>query len=84
VLPNRYPLRRDVRWYVDDEHGFGRLLDLGVIQPRLHALYSWSAAELSIPELDTLLQGCVPAYAWDTTDAEHWNPTPRPAVRTAR
>jgi hypothetical protein len=84
VLPAQYPLRRDLQWYVDDEQGVGRLLDLGVIRPRLRALYSWSAAELAIPELDTLLERQVPAYAWDTADDEPWNPTPRLVVRTAR
>ena len=84
VLPDRYPLRRDLQAYVDGEQGAGRLLDLGVILPRLPALYSWSAVELAIPEMDTLSQGCVPAYAWDTTDAEPWNPAPGRVVRTAR
>ena len=60
VMPDSYPLTRDLQWYVDNEHGFGRLLDLGMIQPRLGALYSWSAAELSIPELCTLVRDGVP------------------------
>jgi hypothetical protein len=68
VLPDRYPLRGDLQWYVDLEDGFGHFLDLGVIQPRLDALYSWSAVELSIPELGLLLRDGVPAYAWDSTD----------------
>ena len=62
VMPDRYPLTRDLQWYIDNERGFGRILDLGMIQPRLGALYSWSAAELSIPELCTLVQDGVPAY----------------------
>ncbi|HSE08825.1 MAG TPA: hypothetical protein VLB29_09170 [Nocardioidaceae bacterium] len=74
VMPSRYPLTRDLQWYVDNEHGFGRLLDLGLIQPRLGALYSWSAAELSTPELSTLVQHGVPTYVWDETDVEPWNP----------
>jgi hypothetical protein len=39
-MPDRYPLTRDLQWYVDNEHGFGRILDLGVIQPRFGARYS--------------------------------------------
>src|SRR5262245_44572958 len=35
VLPDRYPLPGDLRRYVDDEAGFGRLLDLGMIRPRI-------------------------------------------------
>jgi hypothetical protein len=84
VLPDRYPLRGDLRRYIDEEHGFARLLDIGVIRPRLDALYSWSAVELSIPELTALLRDCVPAYAWDITDAEPWNPAPRLGARAAR
>ena len=29
VMPDRYPLTRDLGWYIDNEHGFGRILDLG-------------------------------------------------------
>ncbi len=43
VLPNRYPLGDDVAPFVAGENGFGRLLDYGIIQPRLRALYDWSA-----------------------------------------
>lgn len=84
VLPDRYPLERDLASYIEDEHGFGRLLDLGVIQPRLEALYSWSGVQLGRPELGDLLRDGVPAYAWDTTDAKPWNPAPGPLARTAR
>ena len=73
-MPDRYPLTRDLQWYIDNEHGFGRILDLGMIQPRLGVLYSWSAAELSIPELSTLVHDGVPAYSWDVTDVEPWDP----------
>ena len=84
VMPDTYPLTRDLAWYIDSELGFGRVLDLGMIQPRLTALYSWSAAELSIPELGTLVRDGVPSYAWDGADAEPWNPAPGRLVRAAR
>ncbi len=84
VLPDRYPLPRELEWYVRGEQRFGRLLDLGVILPRLPVLFAWSAAELSMPELANLLQGCVPTYAWDTGDDGPWNPRPGLGVRTAR
>lgn len=84
VMPDRYPLTRDLQWYVDNEHGFGRLLDLGIIQPRFAQLYAWSAAELSIPELATLVQDGVPAYAWDTADVQPWNPAAGRLARAAR
>ena len=84
VLPSSYPLRRNLSDYVADEHGVGRLLDLGMIQPRLDSLYSWSAAELSIPGLCDLLRDGVPAYAWDIADAAPWDPPPTRLVRAAR
>ena len=84
VLPDTYPLTRDLQWYIANEHGFGQLLDLGIIQPRLQALYSWSAAELSIPELSTMVHDGVPTYAWDHNDVEPWNPPPPTLARAAR
>ncbi len=84
VLPDHYPLREDLDWYVGRENGFGRILDLGVIGPRLEALYSWSATELSIPQLYPLLRDGVPAYAWDSTDSAPWDPSPRLTTRAAR
>ena len=84
VLPNRYPLGDDVAPYVADENGFGRLLDYGIIQPRLRALYDWSARELGEPEVAGLLVGEIPAYAWDPAEAADWTP-PLPALaRLAR
>src|SRR6185312_15790614 len=38
VLPDRYPLDDDLGAYVDAEHRVGRLLDVGVIVPRLEPL----------------------------------------------
>lgn len=84
VMPDRYPLTRDLQWYIDHEHGFGRILDLGLIQPRLEALYAWSSAELSIPELCGLVQGGVPSYSWEVTDVEPWNPEAGRPARVVR
>ena len=49
VLPDLYPLQGELDDYIADEHTVGRLLDLGVIVPRLTELYRWSADELRIP-----------------------------------
>ena len=84
VLPDQYPLTRDLRWYIENERGFGHLLDLGIIQPRLEELYAWSAVELSIPELSRMVQDGVPTYVWDRDDADPWNPPPRTLARAAR
>jgi hypothetical protein len=51
VLPHEYPLRGSVQSYLTAELRFGRLLDFGVIQPRLQQLYEWSAHELAAPGL---------------------------------
>ena len=84
VLPERYPLGDDIAPFVEAEHGVGHLLDVGVIQPRVAALYQWSAAELELPGLTGLLDGEVPAYAWDPADADHWRPHPSRFARWAR
>lgn len=55
VLPHVYPLQGELDDYISDEHTFGRLLDLGVIVPRLNELYGWSAHELRIPEVTDLV-----------------------------
>ena len=56
VLPDRYPLGDDVDTYIAVEHGFGHMLDIGFIQPRLGHLYDWSSEELALPGLRVLLQ----------------------------
>jgi len=84
VLPNRYPLDGDLADYIADEHTVGRILDLGVITPRLEELYGWSAAELRIPEVADLVRDATPAYAWDHNDREPWMPSPTRLVRVVR
>ncbi len=84
VLPARYPLGDDVGPYLASEHGVGRLLDRGVIEPRIHQLYDWSAAELGVPALRGLLVGTTPAYAWDAADDGVWHPAPSPVIRVVR
>ncbi len=84
VLPDRYPLEGELDDYVADEHTIGRLLDLGVISPRLTELYRWSADELRIPELTALVAGATPSYAWDPRDGTPWRPEPTRLVRVVR
>jgi hypothetical protein len=84
VLPLRYPLTGELDDYIADEHAVGRLLDLGVIVPRLTELYRWSAEELRIPEVADLVCDATPAYAWDHHDREPWAPPPRRLVRAVR
>ena len=84
VLPDRYPLGDDVENYIAAEHGFGHLLDIGVVQPRLDSLYRWSAEELGLPALRELLDGAVPRYAWDAGDDAMWQIPPSRLARAAR
>jgi hypothetical protein len=83
-MPDRYPLTGDLHWYIQNERGFGRILDLGLIQPRLGALYAWSATELSIPEVSTMVRDGVPAYSWDVSDVGPWDPPTGRWARAAR
>src|SRR6185503_9989564 len=46
VLPDRYPLDRDVDRYIAAEQRLGRMLDYAVVIPRVQRLYEWSAVEL--------------------------------------
>lgn len=80
VLPVRYPATDDVRFYVDAENHLGRLLDYGVILPRLELLYEWSAEELGQPALRDLVRGAIPSYAAPGNATALWRPVPAPAL----
>lgn len=84
VLPDVYPLDDELDRYIADEHTIGRLLDVGVILPRVTELYRWSADELRIPEVADLVCGTTPAYAWDPCDGDPWTPTTTWLVRGVR
>lgn len=77
VLPDEYPLTGDVDDYLSNELGFGRLLDFGVIVPRLGALYEWSARELGAPGLAGCLHDGAMTYAWPFEDRAVWEPPER-------
>jgi len=73
VIPNQYPLTRDVEWYIADEQRVGRLLDYALIAPRLRCLYEWSAAELNEPRLLRLVRDGSPIYAWPYEQRHVWH-----------
>lgn len=75
VLPNLYPLEDDLELYLKNEHDLGRMLDYGVIGPRLQLLYEWSAGELGIPGLTGLIRNGIPIYAWSYSDRAAWIPS---------
>jgi hypothetical protein len=72
VLPDRYPLEFDVARYIADEQRLGRLLDYGVIAPRLQRLYEWSAWDLDEPRLLELIHDGDPVYAWPVEQRHVW------------
>ena len=74
VLPDEYPLRDSVDSYLDAELGFGRLVDYGVIVPRLQQLYEWSAHELGAPGLLDCVRDGAMTYAWAFEDRDVWRP----------
>jgi hypothetical protein len=63
ILPARYPATDGVQAYVQAENNFGRILDYGVILPRIQMLYDWSAGELGLPALAGLVAKGSPCYA---------------------
>ena len=74
VLPDEYPLGDGARSYLGDELRFGRLLDYGVIAPRLQQLYRWSAHELAAPGLLDCVRDGALTYAWSLEDRDVWQP----------
>lgn len=82
IVPDRYPLTREVHEYIAAENILGRMLDYGIIQPRLQRLYEWSAEELGEPRVLDLVREGNPTYAWPFEHRDVWAPT-RPA-RTVR
>jgi hypothetical protein len=72
VLPDQYPLRDNVRYYISAERGFGRLVDFGMIAPRLEQLYQWSAHELAAPGLLDLVRDGAMTYAWPFESRHVW------------
>jgi hypothetical protein len=74
VLPDEYPAGGDLGDYLQIERKLGRLLDYAVIQPRLRALYDWSAEQLERPELADLVVDGAPAYVWPADDRDAWRP----------
>jgi hypothetical protein len=83
VLPDEYPLTGSVDSYLGRELAFGRLLDYGVIVPRVHQLYAWSARELGAPGLLDCARDGVLTYAWSFDDRSVWEPPPSPLVGLA-
>jgi hypothetical protein len=84
ILPDEYPLDREVSFYLSDELSFGRLLDYGMIVPRFQQLYEWSADVLGTPGLlDCASHGAL-TYAWRYEDRDVWDPPKSLLVKFTR
>ena len=59
-------------YYLGAESGLGRLIDYGVIVPRLQQLYHWSAHELAAPGLLGLVRDGAMTYVWSFEDRSVW------------
>ena len=83
VLPDRYPLDRDIERYIAQEQRLGRMLDYAVIVPRLQLLYDWSAGELCEPRLLELIDEGDPTYVWSSDEGHVWRSAQMPLTGRA-
>ncbi len=84
ILPDSYPLGDDVDLYVALEHGFGHMLDIGVILPRIVASTTGQLVSSRYRHCARLLDDESPSYAWDAADAAIWRFEPSRLARVAR
>jgi hypothetical protein len=54
------------------ENYVGRLIDYGVMMPRIQELYAFAAADLEEPRLLDLIRDGFPVYAWTYEERHVW------------
>jgi hypothetical protein len=73
ILPVRYPLDGvSITELLAAENNAGRLIDYGVILPRMQALYDFAAADLQEPRILDLIREGFPVYAWTYEERHAW------------
>lgn len=73
VLPDAYPLEKvGIDKVLADENYLSRIVDYGVIVPRIPQLYAHAAEDLGEPELAGLCRDEFPVYAWPYEDRRVW------------
>ena len=83
VLPDRYPLTGiSIDEILPLENRVGRLIDYGVILPKMQALYEFAAGDLDEPRLLDLVRNGFPVYAWPYEDRHAWTTTRARSVRS--
>ena len=70
-----------MEWYVADEQRLGRLLDYGVIAPRIQPLHEWSARTLGEPRLLELVREGNPIYVWPYEQRHVWRSSQVPSIQ---
>jgi hypothetical protein len=85
IVPDMYPLERNLHEYIAEENPLGQMLDYGIIQPKLQRLYQWSAEELHEPGVLDLVRDGSPVYAWPFENRDVWEPAqPTRTIRALR
>ena len=83
ILPGRYPLTGvSIDQILALENYTGRLIDYGVILPKMQALYEFAASDLDEPRLLDLVRDGFPVYAWPYEDRNAWTTTRARSVRS--
>ncbi|MCY1137665.1 hypothetical protein OWR29_06610 [Actinoplanes sp. Pm04-4] len=73
VLPDAYPLEKvGIDKVLADENYLSRIVDYGVIVPRMAQLYAHAADDLVEPELAELCRDGFPVYAWPYEERHVW------------
>ena len=73
VLPDTYPLAQaSIETVLADENYFSRIMDYGIIAPRIAQLYHYAAVDLDEPRIAELSTDDYPVYAWPYEDRHVW------------
>jgi len=73
VLPDRYPMTDlSINEVLDAENFLGRLIDYGIMLPRLQAVYEFAADDLAEPRLRDFIENGSPTYAWPYDRRDAW------------
>jgi len=73
VLPDHYPLTDlTIDEILAGENFAGRLIDYGVMLPRVQAMYEFAAQDLNAPDLLDFISNGHLVYAWPYEDRDVW------------
>jgi hypothetical protein len=73
VLPDVYPISNlTITDVLDGENFLGRLIDYGIMLPRVQRLYEFAADDLGQPHLRDFIRDGSPVYAWPYEARAAW------------